>query len=117
MREVLELKGMRFHAFHGCLPFEKEKGGEYEVDFSAQIDYSPAFDSDDLNDTINYARIYDIVSEQMEKRSNLIENVAGRIFHAIKEEFPTLEHFSLSVSKLSPPVAGPCDRARITLEK
>lgn len=117
MKGILELKGMRFHAFHGCLPFEKEKGGEYEVDFSATIDNSPATVSDDLHDALNYARIYDIVSEQMGKRSNLIENVAGRIFHAVEEEFPSLEHFCVSISKLAPPVSGPCDRARITLEK
>ena len=31
MEGLLELKGMRFHAFHGCLPQERVDGGEYPV--------------------------------------------------------------------------------------
>ncbi len=117
MKGLLELKGMRFHAFHGCLDFEREAGGEYEVDFSAEIGSEDDWIKDELASTLNYARIYDIVSSQMSKPSNLIENVAGRIFHAIEEEFGWLEHFSISLSKLNPPVSGPADRARITLKK
>ena len=117
MKGLLELNGMKFHAFHGCLDFEREKGGEYEVDFSAEIDTTDAWLTDELASTLNYARVYDIVSAQMAKPSNLIENVAERIFHAIDEEFGLLEHFSVSVSKLNPPVSGETDRARITLKK
>ena len=34
----IELKGLRFHAFHGVLPQERTVGGDYEVDIS--VDYA-----------------------------------------------------------------------------
>ena len=42
MEGLLELKGMRFHAFHGCLPQERVDGGEYLVDFSVRLDVEAA---------------------------------------------------------------------------
>ena len=117
MKSLLELNGMRFHAFHGCLEHERLEGGEYSVDFSAEIDTQQAFLTDRLDTTLDYARVYDIVAAQMAIPSNLIENVAERIFRAIEKEFPQLEHFSVSLSKLNPPVSGPVGKARITLKK
>lgn len=114
MKGKLELTGMKFHAFHGCLPFERKIGSEYIVDFEAEVDVDG---SDELNSTIDYSVIYNIVKAQMEQPSNLIEHVAGRIFKAIETEFPALEHFSIRLCKLAPPVEGPSDRACITLSK
>ena len=38
MKGTLELLGMTFHAFHGCYDFEREKGTQYIVDFSAEVE-------------------------------------------------------------------------------
>lgn len=106
---------MRFHAFHGVLPSEKEEGGEYIVDFRCSMDLEPAAASDDLADTLDYSAVYRIAQECMAKPSNLIENVAGRIRDAIAEAFPQLPAFEVTVSKLQPPVGGHAEAARVTL--
>ena len=117
MKGKLELRGMKFHAFHGCLDFEREKGGEYLVDFEAELEVDKAALSDSLEDTIDYSAIYSLISKEMEQPSNLIENLAARIFRSLEAAFPSLEQFSISLSKLKPPVGGELDRAVIHLSK
>ena len=112
---TIELEGMEFKAYHGCLEQEKVRGNAFVVDFKGELDLSAAAESDDLNDTLNYADIYEIVSDEMSIPSELLENVAGRIVKAIEERFPQLISFSVRVSKRRPPVDGVTQWSRVTL--
>ena len=112
---IIELEGMEFKAYHGCLPQEKVRGNNFIVDFRGELDLSAAVESDNLEDTLNYAAIYDIVSEEMSIPSELLENVAGRIVKSIAARFPQLESFSIRVSKSKPPVDGIVQWSRVTL--
>ena len=112
---TIELEGMEFKAYHGCLEQEKVRGNSFTVDFKGELDLSAASESDDLNDTLNYAEIYEIVADEMSIPSELLENVAGRIVKAIEERFPQLVSFSVKVSKKRPPVDGVAQWSRVTL--
>ncbi len=112
---TIELEGMEFKAYHGCLEQEKVRGNVFTVDFKGELDLSAAAASDNLNDTLNYGEIYDIVSEEMSIPSELLENVAGRIVTAIEKAFPQLLSFSVRVSKKRPPVDGVAQWSRVTL--
>lgn len=112
---IIELEGMEFHAFHGVLEHEKIEGNLFIVDFKGEVDMSKAAESDLLEDTLNYALIYDAVAKQMQTPSELLEHVAGRIVRAIAADCPQLESFSVRVSKRQPPVAGPVKWSRVTL--
>lgn len=112
---IIELEEMRFWAFHGCLESEREKGNLFLVDFKGRMDFSKAAENDSLEDTVNYALIYEAVKEEMSKPSDLLEHVAGRIVKAIGEKFPEFTEFTVRVSKRRPPVGGPVQWARITL--
>lgn len=106
---------MEFKAYHGVLEQEKVRGNEFVVDFRGELDLSAAAESDNLNDTLNYADIYDIVAYEMSVPSELLENVAGRIMKAIEAQFPQLVSFSIRVSKKRPPVDGVTQWSRVTL--
>ncbi len=112
---IIELEGMEFKAYHGCLEQEKVRGNVFTVDFRGELDLSAAAASDNLNDTLNYADIYEIVSYEMSIPSELLENVAGRIVKAIAAEYPQLVSFSVRVSKRKPPVDGVAAWSRVTL--
>lgn len=116
MKGSIELIGMEFFARHGCLESERKDGNTFMVDLSVEYDISAAAGSDDLADTLNYARVYDIVSGQMDIPSNLLENVAARIAYAIKDEFPQTGRIRVSVSKKNPPVSGPVEWSRVSVE-
>lgn len=112
---IIELEGMEFKAYHGCLEQEKARGNYFTVDFRGELDLSAAAESDNLNDTLNYGDIYDIVAEEMSIPSELLENVAGRIVKEIEKRYPQLTSFSVRVSKKKPPVDGVAQWSRVTL--
>lgn len=116
MLGTIELLGMEFHSYHGCLEKERRDGAHYLVDFSCRYDVSRAVVSDDLADTLDYGGIYDIVASQMAVPSNLLEHVAGRIVDAIRSAHPEIVSFKVKVSKQNPPVNGPAAFSSVTLE-
>lgn len=108
---------MRFRAFHGCLESERREGNDFEVDVTLEADIARAAASDRLEDTLDYGRVYSIVSREMAVPSDLLEHVAGRILEAIEAEFPSLKGASVRVSKKNPPVGGECGWSRVTVRK
>ena len=112
---IIELEEMRFWAHHGCLESERSKGNLFLVDFRGELDMRKAAGSDNLEDTVNYGLVYDLVKEEMSMPSDLLENVAGRIVRRIAEKFPEFVRFSVRVSKRRPPVGGPVQWSRVTL--
>ena len=112
---IIELEEMRFWARHGCMESERSKGNLFLVDFRGELDMRKAAGSDNLEDTVNYGLVYDLVKEEMDIPSDLLENVAGRIVRRIAERFPEFARFSVRVSKRRPPVGGPVQWSRVTL--
>ena len=113
---IIELEGMRFWAYHGCLESERKKGNLFLVDFKGEMDLRKAAGSDALEDTVNYGEIYDVVKDQMLVPSDLLEHVAGRIVKALAQKFPQFVRFSVRVSKQHPPVEGHVEWSRVTLK-
>ena len=112
---VIELDGMRFWAFHGCLESERSKGNLFLVDFKGEMDLRKAAESDSIKDTVNYGEIYEIVKAEMDVPSDLLEHVAGRIIQRLSDRFPEFVRFSIRVSKKMPPVGGPVQWSKVTL--
>lgn len=103
----IELAGMEFHAYHGCLPEERERGNTFVVDLSFRYDFEKAAREDSLADAVNYGAVYDVVAEQMAQPSKLLENVVWRIREAVSKAFPQISDLHVKVSKANPPVSGP----------
>lgn len=116
MKGTVELLGMEFHSYHGCLEQERRDGNLFVVDLCAGYDFCRAAGSDSLDDAPDYSVIYDIVASEMAVPSNLIEHVAVRIARAVKDAFPELLYCRVSVSKKNPPVSGPAAWSRATVE-
>ena len=112
---TIELEGMEFRAHHGCLEREKIVGNDFVVDFRGDVDMAAAMESDNLEDAVNYALIYNVVAREMAQPSDLLEHVAGRIKKAIAAKFPQFVSFSVRVSKKRPPVDGVVQWSRITI--
>jgi len=79
----LSLLGMRFDARHGVLAWEKETPQPFEVDLVLHADLVPAAERDDLEATVDYAALFELVRAIVEERSfDLIEALAGAIARA-----------------------------------
>lgn len=117
MKGTIELTGMKFHSPIGCFENEKTEGNDMVVDFCCEYDIERAAASDNLEDTLDYGSIYDIVAEQMALECNLLENAAGRIAGAISAKHPEICHFTVRVSKHNPPVQGEAEWSTVTINK
>lgn len=108
---------MKFHAYHGCLDFEKRDGNTFLVNLILELNTEKAEISDKLEDTLNYQEVYDVVKREMEIPSNLIEHAARRILDALIENFPQILHLNLRLSKLNPPLGGDVESVSVVMRK
>ena len=106
---------MKFHAYHGVLPQERVIGTDFMVNLQIEADLNKATVSDNVADTINYAKVYDIVKEEITVPSDLIEHVAGRIYTRLKEHFIQITDLEVRVAKLNPPMEGEIEKAEIVV--
>ncbi len=100
------LEKLHFHAYHGVLPQERRVGNDYTVDLKIKYDVSEALTSDDVHDTLNYAEVFQLVSQEMAVPSDLVERVAGRISDRLFRRFPVIEGVDLKIIKLNPPMGS-----------
>ena len=101
------LRGMRFMACHGVLPHEREVPQPFEVDVEMGLDLRAAGESNDLGDTVNYAKVYDVVSTVLTvTRKYLIEAIAEEIADDLLRDFDSLRWVRVTVHKPAAPIDG-----------
>ncbi len=99
------LRGMRFMACHGVLPHEQEIPQPFEVDVELGLDLRAAGESDDLSDTVDYAKVYRAVSSIMDGASKqLIESLAEEIADDLFWQFSPLRWVRVTVHKPTAPI-------------
>ena len=79
MKTAIHIGSMRFYAYHGVLPQEQKAGNYFRVEVTLYTDFSRALTSDSLDDTVNYADIYQVIADEMAHPSQLLEHVADAL--------------------------------------
>lgn len=98
---------MEFYGYHGVFPEENRLGQRFYVDVEIVMDLSLAGESDRLEDTVNYADIYQLVQHVMEtKRYQLIETAAEQCAKRILNQFPEVHEALIRLIKPDPPIPG-----------
>jgi dihydroneopterin aldolase len=115
MVRTINIEGINLYAYHGCLEEEALIGGHYVVDVFMRYDFSAAEQTDELEKTIDYCRVYELVKKEMAVRSKLIEQVCARIYNSTKSEFSQLQYLKVKVTKLSPPMNGDVDKVSVEI--
>ncbi len=113
----LLLENIQFHAYHGVFPEENIIGNTFVVTLTVDADLQKASETDDLEDTLNYQLLYDIVKTEMQIQSKLIEHVAGRILRTIMNVFPQVNRAEVQLKKLNPPLGGQVESATVVMEQ
>lgn len=114
MQKVL-LENVIFHAHHGLFDEETIVGGRFEVNLAVETDFSLAAEEDKIEGTVNYVALYDLVKEEVQKPSKLIEHLGGRIIKRIKNEFSEVQKVHIKISKLNPPISGEVGRVSVEM--
>ena len=109
------LRHLRFHAYHGVMEQERVVGNDYEVSLRLAYPLEKSCLSDDVNDTLNYAEVYDLVKKEMELPGRLLESVAYRIADRLMERFELISSVHITLYKINPPMGGDCEGAGVEL--
>ena len=112
---LITVEGIRVFAHHGHLPEEAVLGGHFIVNVWVEADTTEVEKTDDLNDTVDYVKIIEIVKQQMAIRSNMIEHPAKRIVDAILP-LNKVQKVTVEVEKIQPPIDATFDKISVTTE-
>ena len=110
------LNNIEIYAYHGVFEVEQKVGQWYIVNLEIDVDFSEAAMNDDLNGTVDYSKLNDIIREEMAVKSKLIEHLANRMATKILDEFPDIESGTLSIAKQNPPVQGEMESFEVVIE-
>jgi dihydroneopterin aldolase len=118
MSDLITIKGIWGFGYHGVFDHEAKNGQDFFVDLEIQIDLSKASVSDDLNDTVDYGALTNLVVEEITgERAQLIEKLAGRIADRIKNSYPEIKKISVTVHKPKAPVSAEVSDISVTISR
>ena len=113
---LITVEGIRVFAYHGHLPEEAILGGHFIVNVWVTADTSEVEKTDDLNDTVDYVKIIEIVKQKMAIRANMIEVPAKRIVDAILP-LHKVQKVKVEVEKIQPPIDATFDKISVTTKR
>lgn len=105
IRQKVSLEGVRFFAYHGLYPEEQILGTEFLVDVDTELEVFTAGE-DDISNTVNYEKIFQIISHEMNNPRKLLETVAHAILEQIRHEFLAVKNIRVLIRKMHPPLGG-----------
>ena len=111
----ITIENMEFYAYHGHFEEEQKIGTWFSLDLTMEVDTSKAELTDELEDTVDYSAVYQVVKEQMMIPSKLLEHVGRRILNAVKERFFDVTDAQLKIRKMNPPLGGKMDFVSLEL--
>ena len=112
----ITLHEMRFYAYHGVFAQEQRVGNHFIVELTFWADIAGSLYRDELEETISYADVYEVIKAEMAIPSRLLEHVVGRISERLFATFPRMQRIALTLSKCNPPFPGEVHSTAVTLE-
>jgi len=119
------LEGLRFHANHGLLDWERDLGQPFTVDVKLTV-RRPKNGGEvrsgvgSIDSTVDYTRVYQAVSSVVQDSpfdliEDLAEAIADRLLDAA--QFPLVQRVVVQVSKPHAPIGGLADNVKVRVER
>lgn len=102
---TVELKDLKFFAFHGLYELERKLGSDFIVNLKARYQPNEVLITE-VDQTINYVSLFEIVKEQMMKPVDLLETLAMNIVQIIHDKYPVIKEIEINIEKKNPPIAS-----------
>lgn len=103
--EKIIIKGLELFAYHGVNPEEKENGQNFILDITVTLNADKAKSTDNVDDTVSYAKIIKTVKAVFcEKSYDLIETAANKVGVSIIQAYPSLESVTVLLMKPEAPI-------------
>lgn len=104
--DTIHLRGLEFYAYHGVLPEEQVLGQRFLIDMDLFSDLSKAGSSDQVEDTIHYGEVYQVIKACVTGTSHqLLEHLAEDIAQRVLGQF-SCTSVRVEVHKPQAPIPG-----------
>jgi len=112
---TINFHNLIFHAFHGVYKEEAILGNTFEINASLSFDTDQQITS--LEQTINYAAVYEIVKQRMQKTTPLLETLVQDLAEDIRAFDNRINSITISVEKKNPPISNMEGSVSVTYKK
>lgn len=103
--DKIVIKGLSILAKHGVNPDEKINKQRFIIDCKIYIKEKQAFFSDNLDKTVNYAQVCEVIKATIENNSfNLIEKLSEEISKSLFAHFKGIYKLKVTVKKPDAPI-------------
>ena len=116
--DIIRIEQLEIFAYHGCNEEEKRDGQKFYVDANLYTDVMTPGLSDDLDDTVNYAKACKFINKFLtENRFDLIEAVAEQTTRALLKEFPKIRKVDFTINKPNAPIKLPFGNVAVSVSR
>jgi 7,8-dihydroneopterin aldolase/epimerase/oxygenase len=113
---TIELKKLRFLAYHGLYAEERKTGNEFEINLL--VSYQPSSGTiTGISATVNYSELYALLKSEMQKPRHLLETFLMEVAEIIHASFPPIKKIEISITKLHVPTSKFTGTAGVTYSK
>lgn len=112
------IKGLKLFAYHGVNPEEKRDGQNFIVDITSKVGLLKAGKSDELCDTVSYAKILKTARAAFcENKYDLIEAAAQSVADAVLNEYQDVKEVTVLVKKPEAPIKANFDYVAVEITR
>lgn len=116
--DLITIEGLEIFAHHGAYDFERQQGQVFVVNAILYTDLSVPGETDDLEQSTNYALICHQIEKSMtENTYDLIERAAHKVIEDILLNFPLIQKVRLELQKPHAPVGMDFENISVTVTR
>ncbi|ENU30055.1 dihydroneopterin aldolase [Acinetobacter sp. NIPH 1852] len=114
--DAIIIEGLKVDTVIGCFNWERQIIQPLMLDLTIHNDLSQAANSDELDDTLNYAQICELAAEVIQQaQPKLIEHAAQLVLDRLFSTFPSVESIIITIRK--PAIIAQAQAVGIRLER
>ena len=116
--DAITIEGLEIFANHGVYEEEKKLGQKFIISVKLYTDLSKAGKSDDLNTSINYAEVSQLIYDHtVSKNYDLIEALAQNLAYLILNTYTEVKRVWIRVDKPNAPINHTFETVSVEIER
>lgn len=116
--DCIEIRELEVYGHHGVLKEENVLGQKFLVSIILYTDTKMAGVSDDLEQSVDYAKVSHFVKDRMEQKNfKLIEAAAEHVAEEVLLSFPLVQRIQVQIKKPWAPILLPLETVSVTIER
>ena len=114
--DAIIIEGLKVDTVIGCFNWERQIIQPLMLDITIHNDLNQAAQSDELDDTLNYAQICELAAQVIQQaKPKLIEHAAQLVLEKLFLVFPSIESIIITIRK--PAIIAQANAVGIRLER